>query len=102
MGTQDKVEIKVGDLVKVVYNDNGTQTYVGRKGFVKDIDLYDHHPYELDILPGVHFSEQEIEFMYRELPGKITEVIDNNELVPLNHENKIEKDLLQIYVYITI
>ena len=54
--------LKVGDKIKVIYNDNGTQEYVGQERTIERVDANDFYCYKLRGINSC-FSQQEVQLI---------------------------------------
>lgn len=49
---------KIGDQVEIVYNDNGSDSYVGHVGNIRHIDNEETHPYAISGCPMTWAAEE--------------------------------------------
>lgn len=62
---------KVGDEVEVVYNDNGSDDYVGDTGKIADVRKHDKYPYRI-ANQSTWFSAEELKLVRSKSMGKST------------------------------
>lgn len=94
MENQKIQELKIGDMVKCVYNDNGTDEYVGCSGKIVGIDVFDSYPYTVDFAYSGKFSRNELELIETIQYSNGTPL--SIQIYPYIHINQIEEDLKAI------